>query len=46
MLEGRRLAAISYHLVVLTDHADEMIAGAPEPIFQPQTVVAGVHIAP
>ena len=37
--------AISDHPVVLKDQPDVIIIGPPEPIFQPRTVVTGVHMA-
>ena len=45
ILNGTRRATILDHLIVLSNQADVVIAGRLEPTFQPQTVVAGVHLA-
>jgi hypothetical protein len=43
ILNGVGFAALLDHLIVLSDEADVVIAGRLETIFQPQTLVAGVH---
>jgi len=35
--------ALSDHLVVPNNQADVMLAGTPEPLFQPQALIAGFH---